>query len=113
MRRRLYFLLPDAAVPTAVDVVTLPSPGALLSDEGDLIPASYMNFYIGNAAVVVPTFNDPADREAKLKREQEAQKARLAKYRQVIEKFRALVSSGKLKIRNNTREYLAVRKGRF
>ncbi|MDD5307197.1 MAG: OmpA family protein [Deltaproteobacteria bacterium] len=39
------------------------------------------------------------DREARLKREQEAQKARLAKYRQVIEKFRSLVSSGKLKIR--------------
>jgi len=26
--------------------------------------ASYANFYIGNAAVLVPTFNDPQDREA-------------------------------------------------
>jgi len=39
------------------------------------------------------------DREARLRREQEAQAARMAKYRQVIEKFKALVSSGKLKIR--------------
>jgi agmatine deiminase len=28
------------------------------------LPASYANFYIGNAAVIVPTFNDPADRDA-------------------------------------------------
>ena len=26
--------------------------------------ASYANFYIANAAVIVPTFNDPADRIA-------------------------------------------------
>ncbi len=28
------------------------------------IPASYANFYIGNGVVIVPTFNDPADRVA-------------------------------------------------
>jgi agmatine deiminase len=28
------------------------------------LPASYANFYVGNAAVIVPTFNDPADRVA-------------------------------------------------
>jgi agmatine deiminase len=28
------------------------------------LPASYANFYIGNAAVLVPTFNDPNDRRA-------------------------------------------------
>ncbi len=26
------------------------------------LPASHANFYIANAAVIVPTFNDPADR---------------------------------------------------
>jgi agmatine deiminase len=28
------------------------------------VPASYANFYITNAAVLVPTFNDPNDRLA-------------------------------------------------
>jgi agmatine deiminase len=28
------------------------------------LPASYANFYIGNRAVLVPTFNDPNDRRA-------------------------------------------------
>jgi agmatine deiminase len=32
--------------------------------EGQRLPASYANFYIGNEAVLVPTFNDPRDREA-------------------------------------------------
>jgi agmatine deiminase len=49
---------------TRLDIVTLPSPGALVNDEGDLIPASYMNFYIGNAAVVVPQYGAPNDRAA-------------------------------------------------
>ena len=32
--------------------------------DGQRLPASYANFYIANAAVLVPTFNDPADRVA-------------------------------------------------
>ncbi len=47
-----------------LDIVTIPSPGRLLSDEGDIIPASYMNFYIGNAAVVVPQYGAANDRAA-------------------------------------------------
>ena len=31
---------------------------------GQRLPASYANFYICNAAVIVPTFNDPNDRVA-------------------------------------------------
>ena len=31
---------------------------------GRRLPASYANFYICNAAVLVPTFNDPNDRVA-------------------------------------------------
>ena len=31
---------------------------------GQRLPASYANFYIGNAAVLVPTFNDVNDRAA-------------------------------------------------
>src|ERR1035438_6043573 len=44
-------------------VVALPTPAPLDFDGGRL-PASYANFYICNAAVLVPTFNDPNDRVA-------------------------------------------------
>ncbi|MHC5540061.1 agmatine deiminase family protein, partial [Singulisphaera rosea] len=44
-------------------VVTLPMPSPV-TFEGQLLPASYANFYIANGLVIVPTFNDPADREA-------------------------------------------------
>jgi agmatine deiminase len=49
---------------TKLDVVTLPSPGRVLDDAGDVIPASYMNFYIGNAAIVVPQYGADNDRAA-------------------------------------------------
>jgi agmatine deiminase len=45
------------------DVVPLPMPAPLYYD-GYRLPASYANFYISNAAVIVPTFNDPNDRIA-------------------------------------------------
>jgi agmatine deiminase len=46
-----------------IDIVTLPSPG-LVQRDGEIIPASYMNFYIGNAAVVVPQYGADNDRAA-------------------------------------------------
>jgi len=46
-----------------VNVVELPVPAPLYHGDWRL-PASYANFYIANAAVIVPTFNDPADRVA-------------------------------------------------
>jgi agmatine deiminase len=42
------------------EVVALPMPAPLYFD-GVRLPASYANFYICNAAVIVPTFNDPND----------------------------------------------------
>jgi agmatine deiminase len=45
------------------EVVPLPMPSPLTFD-GMRLPASYANFYISNAAVLVPTFNDPRDRVA-------------------------------------------------
>jgi len=46
-----------------IDIVTLPSPGRVERD-GEIIPASYMNFYIGNATVVVPQYGAPNDAAA-------------------------------------------------
>ena len=52
--------LEDGSHPEVVDL-PMPRPIAF---EGRRVPASYANFYVANAAVLVPTFNDPADREA-------------------------------------------------
>lgn len=46
-----------------IEVISLPMPAPLYFD-GRRLPASYANFYISNAAVLVPTFNDPNDRTA-------------------------------------------------
>ncbi len=45
------------------EVVELPMPSPLYFD-GQRLPASYANFYICNAGVIVPTFNDPNDQVA-------------------------------------------------
>ncbi|HEV2177006.1 MAG TPA: agmatine deiminase family protein [Terriglobia bacterium] len=46
-----------------IEVVPLPMPAPLFF-RGQRLPASYANFYMANAAVLVPTFNDPNDRIA-------------------------------------------------
>jgi len=47
-----------------LEVVTVPSPGAILTDDGALMPASYLNYYVANAAVVVPVYGSAYDAEA-------------------------------------------------
>jgi agmatine deiminase len=61
---RVYQLAADAARAGGVDLVRIPSPGRVLDHEEQIIPASYMNFYIGNAAVVVPLYGQPNDEAA-------------------------------------------------
>lgn len=46
-----------------LDIVELPMPRPLVFDDL-VLPASYANFLIASTVVLVPTFNDPADREA-------------------------------------------------
>jgi agmatine deiminase len=46
-----------------VEVASIPSPGRVVVD-GEIIPASYMNFYVGNAAVIVPIYGQPNDQAA-------------------------------------------------
>ena len=46
-----------------LEVIRLPQPSPVYFD-GQLLPASYANFYIANGIVLVPTFNDTADRPA-------------------------------------------------
>jgi len=44
-------------------VVPIPSPGRVIRDD-EIVPASYMNFYIGNASVVVPLYGAANDQAA-------------------------------------------------
>lgn len=52
-----------AADGSSLEIVELPMPSPACF-AGRRLPASYANFYVANAAVLVPTFNDPNDRTA-------------------------------------------------
>jgi len=47
-----------------LDVVCIPSPGRVTTDDGTVMPASYVNYYVANASVVVPTYGSRWDGEA-------------------------------------------------
>lgn len=60
---RVYQLAAERAGQAGVDIVRMPSPGRIIRDD-HVVPASYMNFYIGNAAVVVPLYGAANDQAA-------------------------------------------------
>jgi agmatine deiminase len=59
--RRLRDASSEDGKPLATIDLPMPAP---VYFEGRRLPASYANFYIANAAVLVPVFNDPNDRVA-------------------------------------------------
>lgn len=49
---------------SGLKVVTIPSPGRVIDEDGEIIPASYMNFLITNRKVIVPVYGRPNDDKA-------------------------------------------------
>ncbi len=47
-----------------LEVIRIPSPDAITDTAGAIMPASYLNFVIGNNIVVVPTYGAPGDDRA-------------------------------------------------
>jgi agmatine deiminase len=47
-----------------LDIVCIPSPGRVLDECGAVMPASYLNYYLSNASVIVPTYGTRWDDEA-------------------------------------------------
>jgi agmatine deiminase len=60
-RERLAGMRLENGSPLQIVALPMPAPHVF---EGRRLPASYANFYIANACVIVPTFNDPNDRVA-------------------------------------------------
>lgn len=51
------------AMGRSLKVTTVPSPGAVHNDDGDLLAVSYVNFVICNGTLIVPTYGLPQDSE--------------------------------------------------
>ena len=47
-----------------LEVIRIPSPGRVLDDDGEVMPASFVNFYIANTTVIVPVYGTPYDEAA-------------------------------------------------
>jgi agmatine deiminase len=48
----------------ALRVVRIPAPGRVTDPEGEVVPASHMNFLIANGAVIVPVYGEAAGKPA-------------------------------------------------
>lgn len=79
-------------------VAELKTEGAALAKRLAELGENVQNL-LGDKNALATDLEETRAREARLRKEQEAQRARMAKYRKVIEKFKELVNTGKLKIR--------------
>jgi agmatine deiminase len=48
----------------SLEIVEVPSVGLLQNNDNEIVPASYMNFYVANTVVVVPIYDAPNDQAA-------------------------------------------------
>jgi agmatine deiminase len=55
---RQYDAAAQALAEAGVRVTRFPSPGRIVGPEGEIVPASHMNFIIANGAVIVPVYAD-------------------------------------------------------
>jgi len=60
----LYDTIAEALHVMGLKVNRIPSPGRVCDADGEIMPASHMNFIIGNEAVVVPVYNQRYGKEA-------------------------------------------------
>ena len=44
----------------SLQVARIPSPGRIVNEEGEVVPASHMNFIIADGAVIMPTYEETA-----------------------------------------------------
>lgn len=51
-----------------IDIVEIPSPGRVLDEDGKVVPASHVNFYIANASLIVPIYAETDAQEAAAER---------------------------------------------
>lgn len=54
---KLYDEIASRLTSFGLTVHRIPSPGLVTNDDGEIMPASHMNFIVGNSSVVVPTYN--------------------------------------------------------
>lgn len=55
---QLYASIVEQLQTMSLTVHVVPSPGKVVNADGDIMPASHMNFIIGNDTVVVPVYNE-------------------------------------------------------